>query len=306
MDIAKYIGLFLLKNQFCYVHGLGNLELRKLPATHDSKALNAPVYDVIVSPAGSIDDNLANFIATNEQISISKAANALREFSIQARKDMAEGREVPIPNIGKFVEENGRIKFITDPHFKYTPASIPVIKNSKQLEEQQAHSPFKPAYPDTGRGTSVNWSMIILVVVLLAILAGGGYGIYHYLQQNKTADSTATTDATTTPAPVVTPTVSTAPDSSVVNQPDTTAANAAIDSNQVYSIKWVIGSYRSKARADRRVETLGLSHIPAEVTQRDSTSYFVLTTVNSRTVDTAHVRDSLVRFYGYKEVTIYQ
>src|SRR4051812_28989915 len=130
MDIAKYIGLFLLKNQFCYVHGLGNLELKKVPAAHDNKSVNAPAYDVIVSPAGSIDDNLANFIATNEQISISKAANALREFSIEARKDMAGGKEVPIPNIGKFIEEHGKVKFVTDANFKYTPASIPVIKNS--------------------------------------------------------------------------------------------------------------------------------------------------------------------------------
>ena len=132
MDIAKYIGLFLLKNHYCYIHGLGNMELVKRPATHDGKALQPPSYEVQVTPGGSIDDNLANFIATNEQISISKAANTLREYSIQARKDMAEGKEVPIPHIGHFIEGGGRVKFVTDANFRYTPAGIPTIKNSKK------------------------------------------------------------------------------------------------------------------------------------------------------------------------------
>src|ERR1700742_1700349 len=118
MDIAKYIGLFLLKNHFCYVHGLGNMELRKRTASYDGTALQAPSYEVVVTPGGSIDDNLANFIAVNEQISISKAANALRDFSIQARKDMAAGKEVPIPDMGKFVEQNGKVKFVTDDNFR--------------------------------------------------------------------------------------------------------------------------------------------------------------------------------------------
>jgi nucleoid DNA-binding protein len=135
MDIAKYIGLFLLKNHFCYVHGLGNMELRKKPAVHDGNALQSPSYEVVVTPGGSIDDNLANFIATNEQISISKAANALRDFSIQSRKEMAAGSEVAIPNIGKFTEVNNKVHFVTDDNFRFTPAGIPTIRNSKQLED---------------------------------------------------------------------------------------------------------------------------------------------------------------------------
>src|ERR1700761_3899449 len=117
MDIAKYVGLFLLKNHFCYVHGLGNMELRKRTANYDGTALQAPSYDVVVTPGGSIDDNLANFIATIEQVSISKAANELREFSAQTKKDIADGKEVAIPGIGKFVEEKGKVKFITDANF---------------------------------------------------------------------------------------------------------------------------------------------------------------------------------------------
>lgn len=305
MDIARYIGLFLLKNQFCYIHGLGNLELKKVPAAHDSKSLSAPAYNVILSPKGSIDDNLANFIATNEQISISKAANALRDFSIQARKEIEEGKEVHIPNIGKFVEERGKIGFITDANFQYTPAALPVIKNSRQLEEQQAMPSFRSTSP-VSSGSNINWSMIILIVVLLLILGGGGYGLYHYLQHNK-SDKTTITEATTSPA--VTEPATAVADTTSANRSETTEAAEpapAVDSNTLYAIKWVIGSYHTRARADRRVETLGLSHIPAEVVSQDSTHHLVITTVNSRTVDTAHIRDSLTRFYGFREVTIFQ
>lgn len=78
MDVAKYIGTFLLKNQFCYIHGLGNLELRRKPASFDGEALQGPQYTVVLTSGGSIDDNLAAFIANGEQTSISKAASTLR------------------------------------------------------------------------------------------------------------------------------------------------------------------------------------------------------------------------------------
>jgi nucleoid DNA-binding protein len=302
MDIANYIGLFLLKNKFCYVHGLGNMELKKVPATHDGQTLQAPSYQVVVTPGGSIDDNLANFIATNEQISISKAANSLREYSIQARKELAEGKEVPIPNIGKFTEKNGKITFVTDSNFSYTPAGIPTIRNSKQLEEQNARPIHKPSYPPPTKADAINWSVVILVAVLLLIVAGGGYGIYYYMHQRNETTTTTPNQDTVAQAPLV-PLADTAAappvDSTTVTQP-------ATDSNQLMAFRMVIGSYKTKARADQRVEKLALSKIPAEVVgAADSTAYMVITTVNARLADTAHVKDSLVRFYGYKGVMIY-
>ncbi|MES2702650.1 MAG: hypothetical protein V4649_08430 [Bacteroidota bacterium] len=300
MEIAKYIGLFLLKNQFCYIHGLGNMELKKLPATHDGKALQAPSYHVIVTPGGSIDDNLANFIATNEQISISKAANALREYSIQARKDMAEGKEVPIPNIGKFTEKGGKVTFVTDSNFSYTPAGIPTIKNSKQLEEQNSRPVHKPSYPAPTKADAVNWSMVILVAVLLLVVAGGGYGIYYYMHKDTENPMPATVVASDTVfqnAPLV--------DTAIVK--DTVAATPpAPDSLAVMPFKMVIGSYKTQVRADKRVETLKLSNVAAEVIAADSTTFMVVTTINTRMVDTAHIKDSLARFYGYKGVMIVQ
>ena len=305
MDIAKYIGLFLLKNHFCYIHGLGNMELRKVPATYDSKALQGPSYEVVVTPGGSIDDNLANFIAVNEQISISKAANALREFSIQARKDMAAGKEVPIPNIGHFTEQAGKTAFVTDSNFRFTPAGIPTIRNSKQLEEQNAKLTQKPSYPPPHKADSVNWSMVILVIVLLIVIGGGGFAAYYYLNHNKISPTLIAKPADTAVRPVLAPpatadTTHTAKDSAamqVAMQPiaDTVAGKA---------YKMVIGNYPTRERADRRMKNLTIIGNHVELFQKDTSDYMIYLTVNCQVTDTLHYKDSLQRLFGYRPVTI--
>lgn len=299
MEIDKYIGQFLLKNNFCYIHGLGNLELVKRPAVHDGKALQAPNYEVVVTAGGSIDDSFANFIATNEQISISKAANALREFSIQARKDMQAGKEVPVPGIGKFTEENGRIRFTTDANFRFTPAGIPTLKNSKQLEEQKLTPPHKPSFPPPAKANSVNWTMVFIVAVLLIILGGGGYGFWYYQQQQKPKDIVAVAPpADTTPA--------TPPVVDTMNKPvDSAAMTPAVDTNAVNEYKLVIGEYNNKAKAESRYRKLKIDGKRIELVTKDSVNFQVLETVNCRIVDTTHYVDSLRKFYGFKGVSVY-
>lgn len=303
MDVAKYIGLFLLKNQYCYVHGLGNLELVKRPARHDGQALQAPYYEVVLNQSGSIDDNLANFIATNEQISISKAANTLRDFSMHARELLAAGTEITVPHIGRFCEERGVVKFVTDPAFRFTPPGVPVIKNSRQLDEMQARPLHQPSYPTPARADSVNWSMVILVIVLLVILGGGGFGIYYYMSMNSTP-------AVTTPPTVVHDTVKPAPapvaidtlkKDSVASAP---APVAAMDSNFKDNYKMVIGSYATRTKADRRQAMLKLNNTITDVYVKDSTCYWIIETLHCRPRDTTHVMDSLRRMFGYKGVMI--
>jgi nucleoid DNA-binding protein len=278
---------------------LGNMELKKIPSTHDGSALQPPSYEVVVTPGGSIDDNLANFIATNEQISISKAANTLREYSIQARKDLAEGKDVPIHNIGKFVEQNGKIKFVTDENFRHTPASIPTVKNSKQLDEQNIKLSHKPAYPPPAKADSINWSMVILVVVLILIFAGGGYFIYSLtthkeevaVVQEEVPVAVQAIPEPDTLAPVV----------------DTVDASAPviIDSTLVNDFKIVIGSYHTRERADKRVNNLTLNGNKVEMVEVDSTTFLVIEPISCRSMDTTHVKDSLRRMFGYPGVMMY-
>ena len=303
MDIEKYIGQFILKNNFCYIHGLGNLELVKRPGVHDGKALQAAVYEVVLTAGGSIDDSFANFIATNEQISISKAANALRDFSIQARKDMQAGKQVPVTGIGVFSEENGRIKFTTDANFRFTPAGIPTLKNSKQLEEQKLTPPHKPSYPPPANANSVNWRMVFVVAILLVILGGGGYGIYYYQQQqaaNQPAPAPVKDTVVATPPPVATDTAA---------RKDTmgaAATPATVDTITVNAYKMVIGEYNNKSKAESRFRKLKVDGGKVELVTKDSVNFQVLANVNCRVVDTAHYIDSLKKFYGFKNVTIYK
>ncbi len=296
MEIDKYIGQFILKNNFCYIHGLGNLELVKRPAVHDGKALQAPTYEVVVTAGGSIDDSFANFIATNEQISISKAANGLREYSMQARKDMAAGKEVPIPGIGKFTEENGRVKFTTDANFRFTPAGMPTLKNSKQLEDQKITPAHKPSYPPPASANSVNWTMVIIVAVLLVILGAGGYGFYYYKSQQ----------AASQPAPHMADTIVQAPPAPIVDtmRKDTVATAPVVDTNAINAYRMVIGEYPNKAKAEARLRRLKIDGSKVEIITSDSVTFKVLATVNCRVVDTVHYKDSLQKFYGYKNVMI--
>ena len=297
MDIAKYIGLFLLKNQFCYVHGLGNLELVKRPSAYDGKTLQSPSFEVLVTPGGSIDDNLANFIAVNEQISISKAANALRDFSMNSRKELAAGHEVSIPNIGKFIEEAGIIKFVTDNNFRFTPAGIPTIKNSKQLEDQNAKLAHKPSFPPPPKADSVNWTMVIIVVVLLIILGGGGFGVYYYMHHKNNQPAAKDTTLKSLPAG---DTAHPPTDTSMV-----VSTATGEDTMRIISYKIVIGDYYSKDRAEKRLRNLQINGNHVELVQSDSTSYLIISNVSCRSVEVSRVMDSMQALFGYKSVRIY-
>ena len=301
MDIARYIGLYLIKNNFCYVHGLGNLELKKQPATYDGKLLLPASYRVDVTTGGSIDDNLANFIATNEQVSISKAANALRDFSEQAKKDLEAGKDVLLPAVGKFVQENGRVVFITNDNFSYKPGGMPTIRNNKQIEEQVAKQVPIPAaipIPPPEPKKRVNWTMIILVIVLLVILGGGGFGYYYYkssknkgpLPPEKPVDSTILNGSMRVTA-----------DS--IRKADSLRAMATAAADTMPSArKVVIGLYPDLNGADRYVRQLKGKGVSAEVYVKDTADYLVLLSVTCRNADTLNLFDSLKHVYNYPDV----
>jgi len=310
MDIAKYIGLFLFKNNFCYIHGLGNLELRKKPATYDGAELQAPKYEVVLTPTGSIDDNLANFIAVNEQISISKAANALREFSIESKAQLQQGKEVMIPAIGKFVYVNDRIGFITDPNIQYTPPALPALKFLKRTEEEPVfkNRVAEPPEERSTSSTSVNWGKIILWVVILGVLATAViFGISYMNKYNSSSDNLPVKDTVQAAppqqnAPVV-DTVAKPVDTgaAVATTPTATTANGNMD------YKVILKTYDNRAGADKRVKQLtGFGNKNLEVIAKDSTHYLVVMSVNGPASDTTHMIDSLRRNFNPKEpVSIY-
>lgn len=217
MNVAKYIGLFLLKNEQCYVHGLGTLQLLRKAATFDGQHLHPAYHEVIITAGGNVDESLANYIANNEQISITKASNALKDFSADTKNQLQAGNQVSLPHIGKFSQQDGRIGFITASQLQYKAEPIPAQKGiSLQHNERPPipHQPFTlptspvntampmdsiaPAMPQVRQymqkppetGDRLNWARIIFVLLLLIAMAGGAYyGYMWYMAPKKKTQS---------------------------------------------------------------------------------------------------------------------
>lgn len=303
MDIALYIGQFLLKNRFCYLHGLGNLEFIKKAAYHDGTALQAPQYEVRLTPAGSIDDNLANYIATNEQISISKAANALREFSTEARGRLQAGEEVPIPGIGHFIQSEGEIHFITDPGLLYVPQGIPVVKSALKEEEEIDYYDIH----QQGRKTSRSWGKILLLFLLLT---GVGLAIYFGINNGLITDSESSRTAMTPSASSGTEqTPSSTPrpvPPSVPAEPTETETRDQEPAAPPSRFLILINSYTQEEAAERRYRQLTSYGNQVELKAEDSTRFLILLPLDpALRADSLRILDSLSRLFNPSGVSVY-
>lgn len=299
MDIAKYIGLFLLKNNFCYVPGLGNLEIKKIAASHDGNALKAPVYEVRVTPSGSIDDSLANFIATNEKISIASASNAMRTFATESKTILQKGETVTIPSLGHFVEQDGKMQFVTDPNFKFTPAAIPTIKHAPKAVEQikpiTTHKPIEPAY---NKESNINWGKTVLLGLAIGVVAGLATGGFMYLSNASAEKKAATAKAEELKAEVV----ETTPATEAVPEATQPTPPAPIPGQY----KVIINTYNTQAKAEKRQSKLTGYGNTVELIAKDSTTYYLVIPISASPADTARMLDSLKRTFNPEGVSIYR
>ncbi len=311
MDIARYIGLFLLKNNFCYIHGLGNLTLKKRPATHDGEMLKGPEYEVLLTPTGSIDDNLANFIAVNEQISIAKASNALRDFSISARAELQEGREVIIPALGRFVQKENMIRFVTDPHLQYTPRAIPTVRIAKKTEEEKT-APQKTGQ-SSSRPPSVNKGKIVIWILILGIvIAGIIFGIQFISEQAATNTPVPAENIITPvlpePEPALTDVTS---DTTLLSDAETETQHATNTelvgtADGLLSYEVILNEYDNFARADKREKQLISFGNKVRVRSKDSSTHYVVMPMNTPAADTTRILDSLRKLFNPQGVSIYR
>jgi nucleoid DNA-binding protein len=296
MDVAKYIGLFLFKNQFCYIHGLGNLELKKRAASFSGNELQGSSYEVMLTPTGSIDDNLANFIATNEQISISKASNALREFSTQARADLQAGKEVIIPALGKFVEDRGKISFITDPTLQYTPPGIPAIKVAKRAEDTYIPSadapPTRPQYKEEeeeAEQSGISWVKIGMFAGAVIVLALIVYFGMRFMNSSSNSDAEFLPSDSSTVSTVQNPGA----------MPSSADSGMAVNTgNELIDFDAILNTYQSANDADKRMQKLkSYGHNVAIV--EDSPNYYVVLPFEKvSAADTTRLLDSLSRIFN--------
>ena len=281
--------------------------------------LHPSTYEIFVSSAGSIDDNLANFIASNEQITISKASAALREFSHEAKFELQEGREVLIPFIGKLTEEYGRIIFVTDPNLQFAGAPIAAERSDVlPMEEPMPPMPImdEPRYSESAplaeypgqssRRSSrrhrhrepepvleeddINWKKVIwAVLILISVVAGAIYGIRLLKTPNDY------TPLEKMPAVI---------DSSLLKpRVDTAIVN---DSNQLKLYRIVIDEYPNRKKAEMRAMKMkGYGHPDVEMLAEDSNLFLVIVPVRCKASDTTIVLDTMKRNYNPSGVYIY-
>lgn len=196
MDVAQYLGVFLLENGLCYLHGIGNLEVQKKPAYYDEETGNMlPASHEIVfnKKSGSIDDSFANYIANIERVSISNAANQIKEFVHEAKLEMKAGKKVDLPGLGNFyLDNNGEIQFEKDPNLQIKGKPIPFFKISKSAEredntieeiiENTEIRELKAGEELEMKPAKLNWSKITFIILIFVVLAGA---VLYFLTQKK-------------------------------------------------------------------------------------------------------------------------
>ncbi len=272
MDIASYIGQFLLRNKYCYLHGIGSLKLNKLPKSD----AGSYAYHVQLLPGGSIDDLFANFVATSEQVSISKAANAIREYNSEIRSLLDAQQKVIIPTIGYLVKVDNHYTFVTDDNFSYQPSVNPALKfvNAKPIKEATTSDEVIEEAPQKA---IVNWSKIILFIALLIVV---GIAIYFIATQSKNISATQDEPIANTTTEIVAPAIDTA-----VVQPDTLITNT--------EYKFLIKTYSTLGAAVKRYQQLLSYGNKVGLQTSDSISYQLYISMPASALDTTQAKDSL-------------
>lgn len=314
MDIAKYVGLFLLKNEYCYLPGIGSLQIIKRTATFNKETLNteAPGYEVVfVKGSGSIDDTFANFIANNERISIAQAANHLKDFCAYSKIELVEGRDILVHGVGKFVGKNNgtEIFFETDPGLRIQGKQIPYFKISNAVVEKKNEEKIATIIEQTNfkqpkadeeiviKPAQVNWGKIaILSAIVLAVL---GFVAYLIASRDTTeAEAPIVEQMQEAPvedvAPIVNDTVPTTDTTVTVPVTNTTTSTTTSTSG---AMKVVINSYNNQERADSRAKKLSsYGHDAAVVTvPNDSLGYKVIVNIATPNADKQVTVDSIKR-----------
>lgn len=298
MDIGKYVGLFLLKNEYCYLPGIGSLQVVKRTASFNKETLQTetPGYEVVfVKGGGSLDDSFANFIANNERISIAHAANHIREFCTLLKEEFKNGNEILIPGVGKFVSKTGgdEVYFETDPDIRVQEKKIPFFKNSSGLGDTKKEeslskiiekTTFKEPKSDEDiviQPAKVNWGklgiVIAIVVIVLAIIAF----IIFNMNQNKVGNDTA--DVSTEPEIAYL-------EEDIVEEPaqlsDSTSGDSTVaPGNDVTpaltdgTVNIIINSYTSQEKAAKRksqLESFGYTNMELAEKGSDSVRFHVV------------------------------
>jgi hypothetical protein len=226
----------------------------------------------------------------------------LREFSTKARASIQEGKEVPIPGLGKFAEERGKTIFITDPGFSYSPPAIASMRVAKRQDDTpyttNADIPaVKPRYIDPEvevEETSISWVKVAAWAVGLIVLSAVIYFGIQYM-----SGSDATNEG---------PLIETSADSVMQDQSFAGEQSGMIDSSQtlpsetgdLLTFDVILNRYTDLPKAKRRVDKLtSFGNNVQLVSEEDSSVFYVVLPIeNIAPADTSSLLDSLTRVFN--------
>jgi hypothetical protein len=129
MGISNDIISFLFVYKKLNLPGLGLLELIRNPARRNA------AKNKIIGPGYSIEfhtdkydekifNNFVNFLSSKHNISLKKAENTIRKYSLELLNNIANFGSASIDNLGIFTGKNGKF------HFELSPVLAEIIKES--------------------------------------------------------------------------------------------------------------------------------------------------------------------------------
>lgn len=319
MDIAKYIGIYLLKNEYCYLPGIGSLQVIKRSAHFNKETLqtDAPGYEVVfVKGVGSIDDAFANFIANNERVSIAHASNHIKDYSANAKQLLLNGSEIVIPGIGKLKAADGENNFFfeTEPGLRIQGKSIPFFKNSTNLNQKKEASALSNIIEQTSfkepkadeeivmQQPQVNWGKVIITTaIILIILALSIFLILRSVQDKDSNEEpllqTEPTEQVDVPMENLQPVDTTQATDSVPVQDTVLPQPLSQQVNNGQTIRIAVNTYSTQERADSRMAKLqSFGYDNVSVQQQDTATFYVVLTLQPEAgVDITHIVDSVGR-----------
>jgi hypothetical protein len=318
MDIGKYIGKFLIKNKYCSLSGLGVFELKKIPAYEQKGEISNPAHQVTFTPVGSIDDTFASFIASFENVSISNAANNIKEYCRNAKEEIENNGKFAIENLGNLTSSNGKLVFHQNADLDLGLGSIPVTlieikpiipETQEKIKENFSYPPANTTYL---RSKQINWIKILVTVLGVVVLGVAAYFGYNYYKNNLSTNN-ETNGTETTAVQIDTIATSTVDTTAILAsdtlQHDTTSAPTPTTNDSIVaSVKPVaigkeykvsIFTYKEEASAIAKVNKLNRYGNKSSVVNLNGQFMVALTASNLQN-DTTKLVDSLRLFFNPK------
>lgn len=320
MDVAKHISLFLLKNKYCQLQGLGNLEIRRIPATSSGTHLSGGFQQVNWNAAGAVDDQLPLFIALQEGISSSEASTALDAFIAAATVQLESGKAVALPGIGAFVLHQGQIRFHTDESFILPEGSIPLsyFHQASTLDNHAAETPASEKtdeiaaayeqYNHAGTAASTPWLRIGLWALGILLILSVAAGILRYSVWDRELPPSQPLSVNSADIQIDSSSIASTHDSATVSSNDSLGATDSTlhTATSTGNFRFILNKYKRLGAAEKRVKKLISCGHPVKVISIHDSLHYVVEELQIPASDTTRIKDSLTRWLSPGGVDIMQ